>query len=217
MGFKHASVRGPRKPRSSFTHLYREKFHWRPLGVKKIASTTDPLWYKDAIIYELHVRAFADSNNDGIGDLPGLLSRLEYLKDLGITCIWLLPFFPSPFRDDGYDISNYTDVHPAYGTLSDFKAFLDAAHLRGLQVMIELVVNHTSDQHPWFKAARLAPPGSAERKMYVWSTAIKSIRTRASSSLTRKNRTGPGTILLRHITGIGSFRISRISITIIRW
>ncbi len=130
-------------------------------SVKKIASTTDPLWYKDAIIYELHVRAFADSNNDGIGDFPGLLSRLDYLKDLGITCIWLLPFFPSPLRDDGYDISNYTDVNPSYGTLNDFKAFLDAAHQRGMQVMIELVVNHTSDQHPWFKAARLAPPGSA--------------------------------------------------------
>ncbi|MGB7267874.1 MAG: maltose alpha-D-glucosyltransferase [Terracidiphilus sp.] len=137
--------------------------------MKKIASTTDPLWYKDAIIYELHVRAFADSNNDGIGDFPGLLSRLDYLKDLGITCIWLLPFFPSPLRDDGYDIANYTDVNPSYGTLSDFKAFLEAAHNRGLQVMIELVVNHTSDQHPWFKAARLAPPGSPERDMYVWS------------------------------------------------
>jgi maltose alpha-D-glucosyltransferase/alpha-amylase len=137
--------------------------------VKKIASTTDPLWYKDAIIYELHVRTFADSNNDGIGDFPGLLSRLDYLKDLGITCIWLLPFFPSPLRDDGYDIANYTDVNPSYGTLNDFKAFVDAAHHRGLQVMIELVVNHTSDQHPWFKAARHAPPGSAERNMYVWS------------------------------------------------
>ncbi len=137
--------------------------------MKKIASTSDPLWYKDAIIYELHVRAFADSNNDGIGDFPGLLSRLDYLKDLGITCIWLLPFFPSPLRDDGYDISNYTDVNPSYGTLADFKAFLDAAHHRGLQVMIELVVNHTSDQHPWFKAARQAPAGSAERNMYVWS------------------------------------------------
>jgi maltose alpha-D-glucosyltransferase / alpha-amylase len=137
--------------------------------VKKIASTTDPLWYKDAIIYEIHVRAFADSNNDGIGDFPGLLSRLDYLKDLGITCIWLLPFFPSPLRDDGYDISNYNDVNPSYGTLNDFKAFLDAAHHLGLQVMIELVVNHTSDQHPWFKAARLAPSGSAERNMYVWS------------------------------------------------
>ena len=137
--------------------------------MKKIASTADPLWYKDAIIYELHVRAFADSNNDGIGDFPGLMSHLDYLKDLGITCIWLLPFFPSPLRDDGYDIANYTDVNPSYGTLSDFKAFLEAAHHRGLQVMIELVVNHTSDQHPWFKAARLAPPGSAERNMYVWS------------------------------------------------
>jgi maltose alpha-D-glucosyltransferase / alpha-amylase len=135
----------------------------------KPASTTDPLWYKDAIIYELHVRAFADSNGDGIGDLPGLLSRLDYLRDLGITCIWLLPFFSSPQRDDGYDISNYVDVNPSYGTLSDFKAVLDAAHERNMQVMIELVINHTSDQHPWFKAARLAPPGSAARDMYVWS------------------------------------------------
>jgi maltose alpha-D-glucosyltransferase/alpha-amylase len=137
--------------------------------VKKIASAADPLWYKDAIIYELHVRAFADSNNDGIGDFQGLLSHLDYLQDLGITCIWLLPFFPSPLRDDGYDISNYTDVNPSYGTLNDFKAVLDAAHQRGMQVTIELVVNHTSDQHPWFKAARLAPAGSPQRNMYVWS------------------------------------------------
>ena len=137
--------------------------------MKKLASSTDPLWYKDAIIYELHVRAFADSNGDGIGDFPGLLSKLDYLQELGITCIWLLPFFPSPLRDDGYDISNYVDVNPSYGTLNDFKLFLDAAHLRNMQVMIELVINHTSDQHPWFKAARLAPPGSPERDMYVWS------------------------------------------------
>jgi len=137
--------------------------------VKKLASTTDPLWYKDAIIYELHVRAFADSNNDGIGDFPGLLSRLDYLQDLGVTCIWLLPFFPSPLRDDGYDIANYVDVNPSYGTLNDFRAFLDAAHQRNMQVMIELVINHTSDQHPWFKAARLAPTGSPAREMYVWS------------------------------------------------
>jgi maltose alpha-D-glucosyltransferase / alpha-amylase len=141
--------------------------------VKKLASATDPYWYKDAIIYELHVRAFADSNGDGIGDFQGLLSRLDYLQDLGITCIWLLPFFPSPGRDDGYDIANYTDVNSSYGTLDDFKAFLDAAHLRGMQVMIELVINHTSDQHPWFKAARLAPPGSPEREMYVWSGSDK--------------------------------------------
>ncbi|HEV2446081.1 MAG TPA: maltose alpha-D-glucosyltransferase [Candidatus Sulfopaludibacter sp.] len=137
--------------------------------MKKLASAIDPLWYKDAIIYEIHVRAFADSNNDGIGDFPGLLSRLDYLQDLGVTCLWLLPFFPSPLRDDGYDIANYCDVNPSYGTLADFKAFLDAAHQRGMQVMIELVINHTSDQHPWFKAARLAPPGSAQRDMYVWS------------------------------------------------
>ena len=137
--------------------------------MKKIASALDPLWYKDAIIYELHVRAFADSNNDGIGDFPGLLSHLDYLQDLGVSCIWLLPFFPSPLRDDGYDISNYTDVNPSYGTLHDFKAVLDSAHQRGMQVMIELVVNHTSDQHPWFKAARLALPGSPQRDMYVWS------------------------------------------------
>ena len=138
--------------------------------MKNLASATDPFWYKDAIIYELHVRAFADSNGDGIGDFPGLLSRLDYLQDLGITCIWLLPFFPSPLRDDGYDISNYIDVNPCYGTLNDFKQFLDAAHQRNMQVMIELVINHTSDQHPWFKAARTAPPGSPAREMYVWSS-----------------------------------------------
>jgi maltose alpha-D-glucosyltransferase/alpha-amylase len=138
--------------------------------LKKLASAIDPLWYKHAIIYELHVRAFADSNGDGIGDFPGLLSRLDYLQDLGVTCIWLLPFFPSPLRDDGYDIANYVDVNPSYGTLNDFKLFLDAAHHRNMQVMIELVINHTSDQHPWFKAARLAPPGSPAREMYVWSS-----------------------------------------------
>ncbi len=137
--------------------------------MKKLGSASDPLWYKDAVIYELHVRAFADSNNDGIGDFPGLMSRLDYLQDLGVTCIWLLPFMPSPLRDDGYDIADYTDVNPSYGNLNDFKQFLDAAHKRNIQVMIELVINHTSDQHPWFKAARLAPAGSPEREMYVWS------------------------------------------------
>ena len=140
-----------------------------PATVKRPGSAADPFWYKDAIIYELHVRAFFDSNNDGIGDFPGLMQKLDYLQDLGVTCIWLLPFFPSPLRDDGYDIADYMSVHPTYGTVEDFKAFLDAAHERGLQVMIELVVNHTSDQHPWFQAARLAPPGSPEREFYVWS------------------------------------------------
>jgi maltose alpha-D-glucosyltransferase / alpha-amylase len=136
---------------------------------KQLGSAANPLWYKDAIIYELHVRAFKDSNADGIGDFPGLIQKMDYLQDLGVTCLWLLPFFPSPLKDDGYDISDYLNVHPMYGTIDDFRAFLDAAHDRGLQVMIELVVNHTSDQHPWFLAARRAPPGSPERDFYVWS------------------------------------------------
>ena len=141
--------------------------------MKKPCSATDPLWYKDAIIYELHVRAFADSNADGIGDFQGLIGKLDYLQDLGVTCLWLLPFFPSPLRDDGYDIANYTDVNPSYGTIDDFREFLNAAHDRGMQVMIELVINHTSDQHPWFQAARHAPKGSPEREMYVWSDTDK--------------------------------------------
>jgi len=132
-------------------------------------SASDPLWYKDALIYELHVRAFKDSNADGIGDFPGLIEKMDYLQDLGITCVWLLPFFPSPLRDDGYDISDYMNVHPMYGTLDDFRAFLNAAHDRDLQVIIELVVNHTSDQHPWFQAARQAPRDSPARNFYVWS------------------------------------------------
>ena len=138
-------------------------------SVKQPGSALDPLWFKDAIIYELHVKAFEDANNDGIGDFQGLLSKLDYLQELGITCIWLLPFFASPLRDDGYDIADYMTVHPSYGTLEDFQTVLHAAHDRGLQVMIELVVNHTSDQHAWFQRARLAPPGSPERDYYVWS------------------------------------------------
>ncbi|MGC2298220.1 MAG: maltose alpha-D-glucosyltransferase [Acidobacteriaceae bacterium] len=137
--------------------------------VRKAGSVADPLWYKDAVIYEVHVKAFSDSNNDGIGDFPGLTQKLDYLQDLGVTCLWLLPFFPSPLRDDGYDISDYMSVHPSYGTLEDFQHFLNAAHDRGLQVMIELVINHSSDQHPWFQRARHAPAGSTERNFYVWS------------------------------------------------
>jgi maltose alpha-D-glucosyltransferase/alpha-amylase len=133
------------------------------------SSVSDPLWYKDAIIYEVHVRTFFDANNDGIGDFRGLIQKLDYLERLGVTCLWLLPFFPSPLRDDGYDIADYTSVHPSYGTIDDFREFLDAAHARSMQVLIELVINHTSDQHPWFQAARSAPPGSAERAFYVWS------------------------------------------------
>src|SRR6266700_1326260 len=135
------------------------------------SSGDDPLWYKDAVIYQAHVKSFYDSNNDGIGDFQGLTQKLDYLQDLGITCLWLLPFFPSPLRDDGYDIADYLNVHPSYGTIEDFQAFLAAAHERDLQVMIELVINHTSDQHPWFQAARNAPPGSPAREYYVWSDA----------------------------------------------
>ena len=129
----------------------------------------DPLWYKDAIIYELHVKAFADSNDDGVGDFPGLIDKLDYLQDLGITCVWLLPFYPSPLRDDGYDIADYHGVHPSYGTRKQFRQFVREAHLRGIRVVTELVINHTSDQHPWFQAARQAPPGSTKRNFYVWS------------------------------------------------
>jgi maltose alpha-D-glucosyltransferase/alpha-amylase len=129
----------------------------------------DPLWYKDAIIYELHVRAFHDSVGDGYGDFRGLAQKLDYLQDLGVTVIWLLPFYPSPLRDDGYDIAEYTSINPAYGTLADFQDLLAAAHERGIRVLTELVLNHTSDQHAWFQRARLAPPGSPERDFYVWS------------------------------------------------
>jgi maltose alpha-D-glucosyltransferase/alpha-amylase len=127
------------------------------------------MWYKSGIIYELHVRAFQDSDSDGTGDFRGLTSRLDYLRDLGITAIWLLPFYPSPLKDDGYDIANYYDVHPMYGTLADFKNFLREAHKRGLRVITELVLNHTSDQHPWFQRARRSPDGSKFRDFYVWN------------------------------------------------
>lgn len=129
----------------------------------------EPLWYKDAVIYQLHVRSFADSNGDGTGDFDGLTSRLDYLVDLGIDTIWLLPFFPSPLRDDGYDIADYASINPVYGDLAAFRRFLRAAHARGLRVIIELVMNHTSDQHPWFQRARRAPKGSRHRDYYVWS------------------------------------------------
>ncbi|HXZ85583.1 MAG TPA: alpha-amylase family glycosyl hydrolase, partial [Myxococcota bacterium] len=129
----------------------------------------DPQWYKDAIFYELRVGAFQDSDGDGRGDFRGLISRLDYLQDLGVTALWLLPFYPSPLRDDGYDISDYTTLHPDFGTLEDFKEFLEEAHQRRLRVITEVVLNHTSDQHPWFQRARRAPKGSRARDFYVWS------------------------------------------------
>ncbi|MGZ8901452.1 MAG: maltose alpha-D-glucosyltransferase, partial [Limisphaerales bacterium] len=129
----------------------------------------DPFWYKTGVIYELHVRAFYDSDGNGVGDFIGLTSKLDYLRDLGVTALWLLPFYPSPLRDDGYDIADYFKVHPNYGTLEDFKLFLREAHHRGLRVITELVLNHTSDQHAWFQRARRAKPGSRWRDFYVWS------------------------------------------------
>jgi maltose alpha-D-glucosyltransferase/alpha-amylase len=127
------------------------------------------LWFKDAVIYQAHVRAFFDSTNDGVGDFPGFTQKLEYLQALGINCLWLLPFYPSPLRDDGYDIADYENIHPSYGTLDDFDRFVEEAHRRGIRIVTELVINHTSDQHPWFQAARQAPAGSPERDFYVWS------------------------------------------------
>jgi len=129
----------------------------------------DPLWYKDAIVYELHVKAFFDANDDGIGDFAGLTEKLDYLEGLGVTALWLLPFYPSPLRDDGYDIADYNDVNPSYGTLRDFRQFVREAHARGMRVITELVINHTSDQHPWFQRARKAGPKSSWRNFYVWS------------------------------------------------
>ena len=147
----------------------------------------DPLWYKDAVIYELHVKAFFDSNNDGIGDFPGLTAKLDYLQALGVNTLWILPFYPSPMHDDGYDISDYRNIFPEYGSRKDFTTFVRAAHERGLRVITELVINHTSDQHAWFKAARRAPPGSPKRDFYVWSdTAKKFEQTRIIFTDTEK-------------------------------
>ena len=139
-----------------------------PRRASTISSDQAP-WYRDAIIYESHVRAFRDDSGDGIGDFKGLTAKLDYLRDLGVTALWLLPFYPSPLRDDGYDIADYKSIHPAYGTMRDFKRLLREAHAREIKVITELVINHTSDQHPWFQKARNAKPGSPERDFYVWS------------------------------------------------
>jgi len=152
----------------------------KEMGQEQIQNGGEPLWYKDAIIYELHVKTFYDSDGDGMGDFRGLMEKLDYLQELGITAIWLLPFYPSPLRDDGYDISDYFDVNPNYGTLDDFRALLDAAHARNLRVITELVINHTSDQNPWFQKSRRARAAAAAgvnapedelyyKDFYVWS------------------------------------------------
>ena len=200
----------------------------------------DPLWYKDAIIYELHVKTFQDSTGDGMGDFRGLIGKLDYLQDLGVTAIWLLPFYPSPLRDDGYDIANYYDVNPNYGTLADFQAFLAAAHERGLRVITELVINHTSDQNPWFQKSRRAmaarnavepgaltaagqsqrrpgsTPSATKRTMTLMRTSMSGVirqrntRTRESSSRISRLRTGRGIRWRRPITGTGFILTNRI-------
>jgi maltose alpha-D-glucosyltransferase / alpha-amylase len=146
------------------------------VGLEKVASTepsADPLWYKDAVIYQVHVKSFCDGNGDGIGDFEGLISKLDYIADVGANTIWLLPFYPSPRRDDGYDVSGYRDIHPDYGRLSDFRNFVRQAHARGLRIIADLVINHTSDQHPWFKRAVRSKAGSRWRNFYVWSDTEK--------------------------------------------
>ncbi|HEU5184639.1 MAG TPA: maltose alpha-D-glucosyltransferase [Gemmatimonadaceae bacterium] len=142
--------------------MKREKMPAEPLSA-------DPDWYKDAIVYQTHVKAFFDSNADGYGDFVGLTSQLDYVQTLGVNTIWLLPFYPSPLKDDGYDIASYEEIHETYGLVEHFKIFLREAHDRGIRVITELVINHTSDQHPWFQRARAAPKGSPEREWYVWS------------------------------------------------
>ena len=133
------------------------------------ALDKNPLWYKDAVIYQLNVKAFFDSNDDGMGDFRGVASKLDYVKDLGVNTLWLMPFYPSPLRDDGYDIADYTTVNPTYGTMRDFSRLVREAHRRGIRVITELVINHTSDAHPWFQRARRAKPGTSYRNWYVWS------------------------------------------------
>ena len=132
-------------------------------------ADADEVWYKSAIIYQLHVKAFADSNHDGIGDFAGLTEKLDYLQDLGVTALWLLPFYPSPGRDDGYDIADYGRINPEFGAMKDFRRFMHEARRRGLRVITELVINHTSDQHPWFQRARRSAPHTDARNWYVWS------------------------------------------------
>jgi maltose alpha-D-glucosyltransferase/alpha-amylase len=140
-----------------------------PVREDAILSESNPLWYKDAVIYQVHVKSYRDSNADGFGDFKGIIEKLDYIQSLGANCIWLLPFYPSPLRDDGYDIASYEDNHPTYGRVEDFEEFMKAAHARGIRVITELVINHTSDQHPWFQRARQAPKASPERDWYVWT------------------------------------------------
>jgi maltose alpha-D-glucosyltransferase/alpha-amylase len=154
-----------------------------PDSPREVSRPDDPLWYKDAVIYQLHVKAFYDANEDGMGDFRGLASKLDYIKDLGVNTVWLLPFYPSPLKDDGYDVSDYHNIHPQYGTRNDFRIMMREADRRGLRIITELIVNHTSDQHPWFQAARRAPPGSAKRDYYVSRRPTTGIVSSATSRI----------------------------------
>nr|WP_309139664.1 alpha-amylase family glycosyl hydrolase [Siccirubricoccus sp. G192] len=161
----------------------------------------EPQWYRDAVIYQLHLKSFFDSNDDGVGDFAGLLQKLDYVAELGVDTLWLLPFYPSPRKDDGYDIADYLGVHPDYGTLHDARRFIREAHARGLRVITELVINHTSDQHPWFQRARLAKPGSSHHNTTCGRRPTSATRARASSSSTPRSPTGPGTRWRMRISG----------------
>ena len=183
-------------------------------------SAEDGLWFKDAIVYQLHVKVFQDSNGDGVGDFAGLTQRLGYLRDLGVTTLWLQPFYPSPGRDDGYDISDYGDINPAFGSMKDFRRFMQEAKRNDLRVIIELVVNHTSDQHPWFKRAKRSGRGTsaraARRPVRPSATSMSgvtrpiAIATRASSSRTSSRRTGRGIRSPSSTTGTASSPTSPI-------
>jgi maltose alpha-D-glucosyltransferase/alpha-amylase len=192
----------------------------RPKNKKSKYQTTNnspTSWYKDAVIYQLHVRAFFDSGDDGVGDFRGLAAKLDYIKDLGATAIWLLPFYQSPLRDDGYNISDYKAINPAYGTLDDFRDFVEAAHARDIRVIIELVVNHSSDQHPWFQRARRAPPGSPERDYYVWSDTGQEFEEARIIFLDSEVSNWTWDPVARPITGTASLPASPTSISTIRW
>ena len=176
----------------------------------------DPSWYKNAVIYEIHIRSFYDGNADGVGDFQGILEKLDYIEDLGVTAIWLLPFYPSPLKDDGYDITDYFNIHSDYGDLKTFRRFLREAHKRGIRIIIEMVLNHTSDKHPWFQKARSSRPGSVWRDYYVWSDTTDKYgdaRIIFEDFETLKLDMGPHR--QRHTTGIAFTLTSRTSTSIV--
>ena len=186
-------------------------------GMPATEAVTDELWYKDAIIYQLHVKAFADSNDDGIGDFAGLTEKLDYLQDLGVTTLWLLPFYPSPGRDDGYDIADYGDINPDFGTMKDFRRFIQEAKRRGLRVITELVINHTSDQHDWFKRARRSGPGFERAQLVCLERHRPEIPGHADHlHRHREIELDLGSGSQASSTGTASSRTSRTSISTIR-